>query len=117
MNYQAKGKIFEIGLKESGVSKAGKEWSKIDFVIDTDEQYSKKVCFTLFNDNCELIMDKSVGEMVDVTFNVESKNYNGRWFANVTAYGVASLEQTNSDTEENTSEEPEENEEGDDLPF
>ena len=114
MSYNVTGKIISIGQKESGVSKAGKEWEKIEFVIETEGEYPKKLCFTLFGDKCALIADKTEGKSVEVSFDVESREYNGRWFHNVNAYRVMALEtaETNTATTGNT------NDDGDgDLPF
>lgn len=41
------GKIISILKLESSVSKAGKEWKKRDFVIETDDKFPKKVCLCL----------------------------------------------------------------------
>ncbi len=88
MSLQIKGKIQEILKSESGVSRAGKEWKKQEFVIETDEQYPRKVCFTLFNDKTSLIDGLSTGEEVEVSFNVESREYNGKWFHNINAWKI-----------------------------
>lgn len=88
MSLQIKGKIQQILKPESGVSRAGKEWKKQEFVIETDEQFPRKVCFTLFNDKTALINDLSVGEEVEVSFNLESREYNGKWFHNINAWKI-----------------------------
>ena len=88
MSLQIKGKVQEILKSESGVSRAGKEWKKQEFVIETDEQYPRKVCFTLFNDKTSLVDGLSAGEEVEVSFNVESREYNGKWFHNINAWKI-----------------------------
>lgn len=82
------GKIFKILKKEVGTSKTGKEWQKLDFVIETEGKYPKKVSFTLFGDNIDLIFDKKEGDEVNVLFNAESREYKDRWFTGLTAYSV-----------------------------
>lgn len=83
------GNVIKILGKESGLSKSGKEWSKQDFCIETnDEKYSKKVCFTLFGDNSDMITSKKVGDLVEVKFNAESREWKDRWFTSLTAYSV-----------------------------
>lgn len=114
-NHHLTGKVFQISQTETGISRSGKEWSRQDFVIDTDEKYTKKVCFSLFNDNCDLLSDVSEGDKVDITFGMESKEFNGRWFTNLTAFGVSLLEQ-NSDDSQSHEEYPEPDDEKD-LPF
>jgi len=88
MSLQVKGKIQQILKSESGVSRAGKEWKKQEFVIETEDQFPKKICFTLFNDKSSLINDLSVDEEVEVYFNVESREYNGKWFHNINAWKI-----------------------------
>ena len=88
MALSVKGKIEQILKPESGTSKAGKEWSKQEFVIETDDQYPKKVCFTLFGDKVNLVDGLAAGQEVEVSFNVESREYNGRWYTDVRAWKV-----------------------------
>lgn len=88
MSLSVKGRIQEILKPESGVSRAGKEWKKQEFVIETDEQYPKKVCFTLFGEKISLIEGLSDGQEVEVAFNLESREFNGKWFHNINAWKI-----------------------------
>lgn len=88
MSIQVKGTVIQILKIESGVSKAGKEWKKQEFVIETNEQFPKKVCFTVFGDKISLIDGLSEGKEVEVFFTVESRDFNGRWFHNINAWKV-----------------------------
>ncbi len=88
MALSVKGKIDKILNPESGVSRAGKQWSKQEFVIETIEQFPKKVCFTLFGDKTSLINGLSAGEEVEVSFNLESREFNGKWFHNINAWKI-----------------------------
>lgn len=90
------GRVIEILKPESGTSKAGKEWNKQEFVIETNDQYPKKVCFTLFGDKTDLLMKIDKGMDVDVSYNLESREYNGRWFHNVNAWKIIIDEASNS---------------------
>ena len=88
MSLAVKGKIEQILKPETGTSKAGKEWTKQEFVIETEDQYPKKVCFTLFGDKVSLVNGLSAGQEVEVSFNLESREYNGKWFHNVNAWKI-----------------------------
>jgi len=88
MALSVRGKIQQILNPESGVSRAGKEWKKQEFVIETEEQYPRKVCFTLFGDKLSLIDGLAAGQDVEVSFNIESREYNGKWFHNVNAWKI-----------------------------
>ena len=83
-----KGTLIQILNPESGVSKGGKEWTKQDFVIETNEQYPKKICFTLFGDKSSLISPFGEGQEVDVHFNIESRDFNGKWYHSVTCWKI-----------------------------
>jgi hypothetical protein len=88
MALSIKGKIEQILKPESGVSRAGNEWTKQEFVVETQEQFPKKVCFTLFGDKTSLIEPISTGDEVEVSFNMESREYNGKWFHNINAWKI-----------------------------
>ncbi len=78
------GKITQILAAQTGEGKNG-SWKKQSFVIETLEDYPKNVCFTTWNDRVEL--DKMViGEQVKVYFDVESREYNGRWYTDLKAW-------------------------------
>lgn len=88
MSLQVKGIVEKILNAESGVSRVGKDWKKQEFVIETQDQFPKKVCFTLFNDKVSLIEQIKVGDEIEVYFNVESREYNGKWFHNINAWKI-----------------------------
>lgn len=88
MSIQVKGTVIQILKPESGVSKAGKEWKKQEFVIETNEQFPKKVCFTLFGDKISLVDGLKEGTEVEVFFSVESRDFNGKWFHNINAWKI-----------------------------
>jgi len=122
MALSVKGRVFQILKAETGVSKGGKEWSKQDFVIETEEQFPRKVCFTLFGDKTSLIGNLTVGEMVDVSFNIESREYNGKWFHNINAWKIdkpAEKQSSQAGAPEYSMDDipPEADENGGDLPF
>ena len=90
---EIKGKINQILQLSSGISKAGNEWKKQEFVIETtDDQYPKQICFTLFNDKINLIDGLKPGMDINVSFSVESREFNGRWYHNINAWKVEKLD-------------------------
>lgn len=108
------GKVTVILQVENGTSKAGKEWKKQDFVIETGDKYPALVCFTLFGDKLSLLNGVSVGDEVDVSFNIESREYNGRYFHNINAWKV---ESTNKAEQQSPPGPQQGNKDGEDLPF
>lgn len=88
------GTIIELLPMQSGTSKAGKEWKKQEFVLETQGQYPKQVCITLFGNKLdELGSHLQVGNVVDVDFDLSSTawtNKDGKksFITNVNAYAI-----------------------------
>ena len=73
------GKVVEVLQKESGEGRNG-TWVKQNFVIETDGHYPKKVCFTAWGDKADVVANLNSGDPVTVHFDIESREYNGRWY-------------------------------------
>jgi hypothetical protein len=73
------GKIIQILPIQSGTGKNG-NWQKQDFVLETQEQYPKKVCFSAWADKADLVKNTTIGSSVKVAFNAESREFNGKWY-------------------------------------
>ena len=81
------GKVVAVLELQSGTSKKGSEWKKRDFVIETlDEKFPKKVCFTLFGDRADAC--QPIDSVVNVAFDIDAHEYNGKWFNSVNAWKV-----------------------------
>ena len=118
MSLSIKGKLTQKLNVESGTSKAGKEWKKQSFLIDTGAQYNPEICFQLFGEEkMEMLNHHNEGDQVEVSFNLSSKEFNGRYFHNIDAWRIESMI-SNKTTD--IQEAPEFNNpatEEDDLPF
>ncbi len=89
MALEIEGRVIQKFPEMSGTSQStGKTWRKQQFLIETNEQYPKKVIFQVWNDNVELLKDISVGQIVRVYFRVESREYNERWYTDLTAWRI-----------------------------
>jgi hypothetical protein len=88
MSMDVKGRLIQVLPLQTGTSKSGNGWSKQEFVIETEEQFPKKVCFTLFGDKVSLLNGLSTGDQIDVSFNLESREFNGKWYSNINAWKV-----------------------------
>lgn len=83
---EVKGRIIVILPENSGEGKNGL-WRSRDAVLETEGQYPKKVVFNLFGD----AIDKFpfvVGDMVAVSFDIDSREYNGKWYPSIKAWKV-----------------------------
>ena len=107
-----------------GQLSTGNNWQKQEFIIETTEQYPKKICAQLWGDKIDQLEKQNIGEMISVSFAVESREYNGRWYTDVKAWrvGAVSPEKPKS-TPVKTEEEQEylttftDESQNDDLPF
>lgn len=89
MSMDIKGRLIQTLPLQSDTSKAGNGWSKQEFVIETtDDQFPKKVCFTLFGDKVSLLNGLSIGDPIEVAFNLESREFNGKWYSNINAWRI-----------------------------
>jgi len=124
MALELTGLVIEKLKLEEGVSKAGKSWTKQEFVIETEEtQYPKKVAFSLFGDKTDLISRIDIGERVCVKFSIESRPFGEKWYSNINAWSVdVVLDNVGGDTglktlKPNQPDSDSSNPEEDDLPF
>ncbi|CAH0994298.1 hypothetical protein EMA8858_00407 [Emticicia aquatica] len=83
---EIKGRLIHMLPLQTGEGKNG-TWKKQDFVIETDGQYPKKVCISAwgdkFNENYF-----NIGNDLLVSFDAESREYNGRWFTDLKAWKI-----------------------------
>lgn len=80
------GKVIAVLDIQSGTSKAGNAWQKQDLVIEVGDRYPKKVCLHLFGDRVNDC--PNVGDEVVVSFDAESREWNGKWFTQLNAWKV-----------------------------
>jgi hypothetical protein len=78
------GKIIAVLPIATGQGKNGM-WRSQDYVLETGDQYPKKVCFNFFGDKIDQF-PLAIDEQVTVSFDLESREYNGRWFTSVRAW-------------------------------
>jgi hypothetical protein len=80
-------KVTEILAEQSGQGRNG-TWVKISFVVETQEQYPRKICIDAWGDKVDMVKSLKPGETVKVDFDIESREYNGRWYTNVKAWRI-----------------------------
>lgn len=81
---QITGKCIAVLPVQSGSSAKG-GWKKQQFVIETDGEYAKKICFELFGDKVDKMPPK-LGDNLTVHFNMESREYQGKWYSQINAW-------------------------------
>ena len=100
MSIEINGRLTKKLAIESGTSKANKEWRKGGFVIDTGAQYNPEVAFSCFGDEkIEMLSKFKEGQEVKVSFNVSSREYNGKYFHNLDAWKIDLIGSSNENVE------------------
>ena len=84
---EIQGKIIAVLPTRSGTSARGTQWSSQTSVIETQEQYPKKLAFDVINDKIDQF-NIQVGEFLTVQFDINAREYNGRWFNSINAWNV-----------------------------
>ena len=88
------GKIYQIFPQQSGVGKNG-AWSKREFIIETLEQFPRKVCISVWGDKSDMLEQQhSVGSIVKAGINIESREYNGKWYTDVRAWRIETSQES-----------------------
>ncbi len=83
---QLTAKLIQLLPLQTGTGKNG-QWKKQDIIVETDGQYPKKVCISIWGDKINEAVLKT-GTTLKIDFDVESREYNGRWYTDVKAWKV-----------------------------
>lgn len=79
------GKIIQKLEPVSGTSKTGNPWNKQEYVLETQDTFPRKVFFNFWGERANQF-NLEVGQVVTVSFDLESREYNGRWYTDVRAW-------------------------------
>ena len=83
------GKIIAILSPRGGVSKtSGNEWKSQEYVIENHDQYPRKMCFDVFGADKIEQFNIQMGEELTVSFDVDARQWNDRWFNSIRAWKV-----------------------------
>ena len=84
---EIQGKVIAVLPKRSGISQRG-EWRSQTYVIETQEQYPKKMAFDVFGGDRIVNFGIHLGEVIDVSFDIDAHEYQGRYFNQIRAWNV-----------------------------
>ncbi len=87
MALEFEGNLVKVLSEVTGQGKNG-AWVKQEFVLETEDQYPKKACFSAWGDKAADLKTFSLGEKLRVTFSVESREYNERWYTDLRAFRI-----------------------------
>ncbi|WP_278817773.1 DUF3127 domain-containing protein [Leyella stercorea] len=88
---ELQGKVIAVLPERSGVSARG-EWKSQDYVIETHDQYPRKMVFGVFGADRISRFNIQVGQEVTVSFDIDAHEYQGRWFNNIRAFDVRQVD-------------------------
>ncbi len=81
------GIVVSLLPMQTGQGKNG-VWKKQEFIMETPGQFPKKVCLSLWGEK----VDENritMGDKITASINIESREYNGRWYTDVRAWKIA----------------------------
>lgn len=81
------GQITAILPETRGVGQRG-EWVSQDFVLKTNDNYPKNICFTILGADKIKEANIRIGDVVSIGVNLESREFNGRWYTSIKAWSV-----------------------------
>mgnify|MGYP005944174569 FL=1 len=88
---ELQGKIIAEMPEKSGTSARG-EWKVKEYVIETHDQYPRKMVFSVFGEDRLQRFNVQVGQEVLVSFDIDAHEYNGRWFNSIRAFDVRQVD-------------------------
>lgn len=89
MSLEIEGKIIRKLNVQTGVSQRG-NWSKQEFIIEYQEgSYPSQACFSVWGEDKVKDLERfQIGDSVKVSFNISSREYNGRWYTDLRAWRI-----------------------------
>jgi hypothetical protein len=92
MALELTGRIIQLMPEQTGTGKNGL-WTKMEFVLETREQYPRKVCFAAWGDKVSAVKALKTGSLARVSFNAESREFNGKWYTDLKIWKIEPEEQ------------------------
>ena len=97
---QITGKAIAALPVKSGVSKkTGEQWQSREYVIETQEQYPKKMCFEVFGTDKLKEFNIRNNDLIKVNFDITAREYNGKWYNYIRAWKVEHVNPQSQTTE------------------
>ena len=90
MDLQIRGRVAQVLAEQSGEGRNG-PWRKREFVLETEGDYPKQVCIVQWGDNIDRFGIQE-GETITAHIDIQSREFNGRWYTDVKAWKVERAE-------------------------
>lgn len=109
-------KLIQLLPQQTGTGKNG-QWKKQDMIVETEATYPKKICVSVWGDKIDTASLQQ-GNLLKIDFDVESREFNGRWYTDIKAWKIEVAGNSAVVSEKLTSNiGPENTNNDDDLPF
>ena len=82
------GKIIQVLPEQSGIGRNGNPWKVQPYVLETLDQYPRKVHFEVFGEDRIKQNPCDIDQLVTVSFDIESREFNGRWYTSIRAWRI-----------------------------
>lgn len=82
------GKIIQVLPMQEGVGRNGNPWKLQGYVLETIENYPRKVHFEVFGEDRIKNNPCAIDQVVTVSFDIESREFNGRWYTSIRAWKI-----------------------------
>lgn len=83
------GKVIAVMEPRGGVSaRTGNSWMAQEYVIEVPGQYPRKMLFNIFGEDRIKQFNIQLNEEITVQFDIDAREYNGRWFNDIRAYNI-----------------------------
>jgi nuclear transport factor 2 (NTF2) superfamily protein len=117
--------IQKLGESSGTSEKTGMPWRSAEFLVEIPGNYTRKINFKVRDGQYNLIkrFEELVGKEVNVSFEIDAHEHNGRWYNEVRAWGILEYRQEQKTAGEAVEETKKEdsfadiNKGTDDLPF
>ena len=88
------GKIIAVMEARSGISaRTGNPWMTQEYVIEVPGTYPRRCVFNIFGEDRIKQFNIQVGEELTVQFDIDAREYNGKWYNDIRAYNVVRQQQ------------------------
>lgn len=96
---QLTAKLIQLLPIQTGTGKNG-EWKKQDIIVETDGQYPKKICISIWGDKINE-GQLQIGNLLQIDFDIESREYNNKWYTDIKACKIELADTSTQKTPDN----------------
>jgi pyruvate/2-oxoglutarate dehydrogenase complex dihydrolipoamide acyltransferase (E2) component len=82
------GKVIQVLPPQEGVGRNGNPWKLQGYVLETLDQYPRKVHFEVFGEDRIKQNPCEIDQLVTISFDIESREFNGRWYTSIRAWRI-----------------------------